>query len=312
MSRLRKHEHEVGTLAGELAKLVPRHREEHESGQLAVKHFDVAGHINRLCSAWIQDAFILKTARLGLGEYRLSDDDVFVLRGKGTPDHPLVIVVASFDEIVRAVTWANGAFERFQIPHAQRKVPDGQLYKLAGPSLIAHDAVKDKRPEQSKPRGNSFAAGSYGGPHRAPYCIDTAACQQWDRAALVSLRPARGTRIVWQLVHTQPSIGTIVECAESPDESPLDDHGALRPDATPATEVAWLFDVEIETNAEAYTQQAQERATETLSCHIIFSRRSRQAVERARSRLDLSEEASLTKARYIVGARGAARVRAFV
>ncbi|GAA5896103.1 hypothetical protein JCM8208_007527 [Rhodotorula glutinis] len=312
MPRLRERDHEVGALADELAKLVPRRREEHESGQIAVKHFGVAGHINRLCHAWIKEGFISDNARTGLGEYHLSDDDVFVLRGKGTPDHPLIVVVDSFDELVREVASGDGSFERFQVPHAQRKLPDGQqLHKVAGPSLIWHDAVKDKRPEQSKPRANAFSQGSYGGHDHAPYCIDTAACRQWNRAALTSLYPVQGTRIIWQLIHKQPSIGTVAECPE-PHESPLDDQGALRPGATPATEVAWLLEVEVDTNTKAHTHQAQERATETLSCHIIFSRRARQAVELARARLDLEQETSLAKAQYIAAARGATRVRAFV
>ncbi|GAA5845446.1 hypothetical protein JCM9279_003034 [Rhodotorula babjevae] len=278
---------------------------------MQVKHFDVAGHINRLCHAWIADTFISGGARTDLGEYHLSDDDVFVLRGRGTPDRPLIVVVDSLDEIVREVVWTNGAFERFQIPHAQRKVPSEQLHKLAGPSLVAHDAVKDKRPEQFKPRGNSFAAGAYGGVDHAPYCIDTAASKLWARGALATLVPTHGTRLIWQLIGEEKNIGSVAECADSPSEPALDDRGALRPGATPATEVAWLFEIEVDTNVEAHLRQAQERETKTLSCHLIFSRRSRQAVEFARSRLDLLQEASLAKQRYVVGSRGAARVRAF-
>lgn len=137
------------------------------------------------------------------------------------------------------------------------------------------------------------------------------ASKHWSRGALASLLPAHGTRIIWQLVRKDERIGTVAECANSPSEPALDDRGALQPGATPVTEVAWLFEIEIETNTEAHMRQAQERATKTLSCHVLFSRRCRQAVEFARSRLDLVHEASLAKQCYSVSARGTARVRAF-
>lgn len=118
MPRRQDQDRRVGTLADELAKLVPRHREEHESGQVAVRllppplralalehcadrlpllqvwEFDIAGHINRLCAVWLEDSFISQNARTGLSGYHLSDDDVFVLRGKGTRASPFAVSCA--------------------------------------------------------------------------------------------------------------------------------------------------------------------------------------------------------------------------
>ncbi|GAA5897210.1 hypothetical protein JCM8208_003755 [Rhodotorula glutinis] len=310
-------------------------RHEHLEAIARAHNMNLAALVTHLCTCWRKAGFVGEPAWLDENAharplYHAGPHDFVVLsRGSGTRADPRVAVFPSCDELVRPVIQQKGgAFLRWTIPYATRDAiriaNTAKLGYLAGPCPVAHD--NSSKHTSTTRAGTSFVSGTFAideHGHSAPRALDSTspALRQLLHASSCTLLPPTwipSDRLVWSFRNMHAAPGQSVEPAVRASSGSLDERGVLHYTASPAPHVIWRLEVPHRYSGGTLVLDGEGRRT-TEVWDIVFSTKYSWAAGEAHSFMrsnypELSpptSESSLEKGRFVVRARGPARVQAF-
>ncbi|BGP40102.1 hypothetical protein JCM10449v2_004060 [Rhodotorula kratochvilovae] len=235
----------AAALSGELRNIgLPiANRREHQAGMAMARQVGLADYINRLCNTWAAH-FVPETARRGGGEYEVTNENLFVIEGDGSPDRPYFVVVESFDHLVHEIKQGQ-VFRRFQVPRIESLERADRVYALAGPSPIGEDQTWS-HPQYLKRRIlQLFIDGKLS--KKVPFCIDTDSPYFTENPLLryelvgTPRDPRNPPRAIWTFTSPSPrtDLHTFV------DGQPLNHQGQLGDRSLPAQSVEWTLEIDV-------------------------------------------------------------------